>query len=454
MDPVEAVARFLIDHEVEPSHLLLALSGGFDSTALVLTLAPLRDAGYHLTAAHVNHHLRGADSSADERFVKRLCGNLDIPLRIVDGRLSREAIREYGIEGAARNLRYDALERVRAELHADYIVTAHQKNDLAETVLMRLISSGAVSGLRGIAPRSERILRPMLEVSRSEVESLLASAGVAPRIDRSNFDARFTRNRIRHELMPLLETINPNVVSALVETAKQIREITDIASIYFDEIASRAVRRSAHRSDIDLDAIPPRASILETLLLREIRHLQPRSRDVSTADLRRFAAAAGKLSRVSVTKRLELVRRGNTLSLCRRRPPTAPFEHRIEPGVECLIDEISARVVVRRLPNHPEDFRSSDGLTQCFQLPEPAGAFSVRNRRSGDRFRPLGMASEKSLNHFLIDRKIRRDERENILLLLWNDQIVWVSSVEVSEHFRVSDSERPVWEVAVDYRND
>src|SRR5512140_2843230 len=226
MDPREAVGRFLVEQNIDPSHFVVALSGGYDSTALLLTLAPLRDAGYRLTAVHINHHLRGMDSNTDERFVKRLCGNLDVALRVVDGRLDRDAVRELGVEGAAREFRYATLEQIRAELEADYIVTAHQRNDLAETVLMKLISSGAVSGLRGIAPRAGRTLRPMLEVTREDVERLLEDAGIEPRTDRSNFDRRFVRNRIRHDVLPLLRELNPNILSALAETSNQIRQLT------------------------------------------------------------------------------------------------------------------------------------------------------------------------------------------------------------------------------------
>lgn len=454
MDPREAVGRFLLEQNIEPSHLVLALSGGYDSTALILTFAPLREAGYRLSAVHINHHLRGMDSNTDERFVKRLCGNLDVPLRVVDGRLDRDVVRELGVEGAAREFRYATLEQIRVELGADYIVTAHQRNDLAETVLMRLISSGAVSGLRGIAPRSGRILRPMLEVTRADVEALLEAAGIEPRTDRTNFDRRFLRNRVRHDVLPLLEQLNPNILTALAETSNQIRQLTETTSMYLDEVAERAITQAKDSSDFDLATIPDRPALLESLLLREIRRLQPRSRSVSTSDLRRIVAGASTMTRISVTKRLELLRTGPVLSLRRKTPPIGPFAERLEPGTPVDLDAISAHVTLRRLTRLPRDLSSPDRLRQCFQVPEPIGQFQIRNRRTGDRFQPLGMSTEKSLNHFLIDRKIPRHERDRIPLLLWNDHIVWVPGVEVSEQFRVGDQERPVWEVAVEYRSD
>ena len=175
--------------------LLVAVSGGPDSTALLLAL---REIDVPISAAHVNHHLRGAESDGDEQFVRELCARLGVALRVADGSLDPDRIRDHGIEGAARDVRHALLQEIRSEAGATHIATAHHKIDQAETILMLLITGGGLAGLRGIHPvRADGVIRPLLEVSRVDIETFLAQRRVVPRIDRSNSDPRFLRNRVR-----------------------------------------------------------------------------------------------------------------------------------------------------------------------------------------------------------------------------------------------------------------
>src|ERR1041385_6457882 len=166
----DAVARFLSAHHID--RLLVAVSGGPDSTALLVALAELRaDVG----AAHVNHHLRGAESEEDERFVRELCELLRVQLGVVDGTLDPEAIREHGIEAAARDVRHARLHQLREALGMRWIATAHQLDDQAETILMRMMTGSGLAGLRGIHPiRDDGVVRPLLDVTRAEVEQFLS----------------------------------------------------------------------------------------------------------------------------------------------------------------------------------------------------------------------------------------------------------------------------------------
>ncbi|HEX6177541.1 MAG TPA: tRNA lysidine(34) synthetase TilS, partial [Thermoanaerobaculia bacterium] len=147
---LDAVRRFLAAHAIEPCHLLIACSGGVDSTALLLVASDLRADGFTISAGHVNHHLRGDESDGDETFVRDLCARLVVPLHVVDGTIDDDAIRDHGLEGAARDVRYAGLGAIRDKIGARYVATAHQKNDQAETVLMRMVSGTGLAGLRGI----------------------------------------------------------------------------------------------------------------------------------------------------------------------------------------------------------------------------------------------------------------------------------------------------------------
>ncbi len=215
----EAIRRFFRTHGLAAQRVVVAVSGGFDSTALLLAMAELRDT-FDVVAAHVNHHLRGEESDGDEAFVRKLCARLELPLHVADGTLDPAAVRERGIEAAAREVRFARLHEIRGAVGAGYVATAHQKNDQAETVLMRLMNGGGPAALRGIHPvRDDGIIRPLLDVRRRDVVTWLEERGIQPRIDRSNSDPRFLRNRVRK----LLSNVPLSAVDNLAQSAAQAR---------------------------------------------------------------------------------------------------------------------------------------------------------------------------------------------------------------------------------------
>lgn len=216
---VEEVRRFAQANELLASPGVVAVSGGPDSVAL---LRALRDAGCEaLAAAHVNHQLRGPESDEDETFVRTLAEELRVECRVkrIDTAKLAEESRE-NLEATARRIRYDWFEG----MGAAWFATGHTADDQAETVLHRLIRGAGLRGLRGIARRRERIVRPLLDVTRADVLDYLASIGQPYRTDSSNADPRFTRNRIRHELLPLVKSLNPAIVRTLGEAADQAGE--------------------------------------------------------------------------------------------------------------------------------------------------------------------------------------------------------------------------------------
>ena len=416
-----AIRRFLVSHGIGPRPLVAAISGGTDSTALLLALAELGEEGYAVSAAHVNHHLRGADSDADQTFVGDLCRDLGIELQVADGTLDQQALRDRGVEAAAREVRYRRLR----ELARDRLVaTAHQKNDQAETVLMRLLTGSGIAGLRGIHPvREDGFIRPLLDVERDTIEAFLRERSIVPRLDRSNEDPRFLRNRVRSIVSDL------HAVDNLAAAAQQAREQWPLLERAIDAAESGALE----------GRWPAEVWIRQALLGRLVRRLDPQARDF---DARRLSGELERIRRVSVSKTVELVRRGDRLLVERKPEPVPEFEIELQDGA--WIPEIDATIHVAKVRNeeapHPGPLPArGTGARQRFQLPEGASPrFVVRNRRNGDRFQPLGLSSAKKLKDFLIDRKIAADARDRLPLLLWNNEIVWVGGVEISERFKVT----------------
>jgi tRNA(Ile)-lysidine synthase len=432
---VDAIRRFFVAHGIAQRPIVAAVSGGTDSTALLLALVEMGDVQF--SAAHVNHRLRGAESDDDEAFVRELCARFDISLKVADGTLDPQAVRQRGIEAAAREVRH---LRLREMGGSAWIATAHQKNDQAETVLMRLMTGGGIAALRGILPvREDGVIRPMLEVTRAEVEEFLAERGVAARFDRSNADPRFLRNRVR----ALLRTFDADVIDNLAAIAGQAQQQWPILERAIDAAEDVIVTGNETR----FRSMPDDAWLRQALLLRHIRRLDAEARDISASDLARLDAEP---KRTSVTKSVELVRQDGRTVLRRRHMAASPrFEVELDAGSEIVIPEIGA--TVRIGVAEAEQAHRRRNPDQVIQLPKGAAPhFTIRNRRDGDRFRPLGMQHDKKLKDVLIDRKIAAATRDRIPLLLYEGTIAWVAGVEVSELFKVTGEAADLYEVVIE----
>lgn len=436
----EAVWLFVTKNGIEPSGIVAAVSGGPDSTALLLALLDFRAEGFSITCGHVNHHLRGTDSDADEAFVRELCRTHDIELRVADGTLDAAAIKARGIEAAAREIRTQRLLQIRDSVSASFIATAHHKNDQAETILMRVFRGSGVAGLRGILPiRDDGFIRPLLACSRADVERFLADRNIVARHDISNDDPRYFRNRIRRMLRDFDASVIDNIAAVADQARDQWRILNELLDQHDVEATASFTRFTRW---------PDQGWLRQALLHRHITRLDPDARDVSAADLERIISRLSSIRRVSVTKNLELVRKGNDLVLRRRPEETADFECEIAIGGSVFIPEIQATLSLSTAGNRSPV--TGNRQHQIFQLPATSGRFTIRNRRSGDRFHPLGMPADKKLKDFLIDRKIAAEERDRIPLLVWGDQIVWVGGVEVSERFKVTDPAVELFEVRLE----
>ena len=210
--------------------LCVAISGGADSVALLLTLHTERESlGIGLSAVHVHHGLRGEEADADQRFVEDLCIAHDIPLHLHQASVpQRVSDTRETIEEAARNLRYDFFTTLLASGHADTILTAHTLDDQAETVLMKILRGAWTEGLSAIYPiitlQKGKVLRPFLFIRRADIEAYLTQLNQPWRTDSTNTDTAYTRNKIRHELLPQLRTYNPNLDQTLANMAELARE--------------------------------------------------------------------------------------------------------------------------------------------------------------------------------------------------------------------------------------
>ena len=240
---------------------VIAVSGGADSVALLRALH-LLSSDSPLVIAHFNHQLRGAESDADEQFVHELGKTLALPVFTATAEVAREAETQgRNLEDMARELRYAFLNKVALETDAKWIATGHTADDQAETLLHRLIRGTGLQGLRGIAPSREvmpgmRVVRPLLNVTRQEIIAFLRELNQSHREDASNQDLRFTRNRIRHELIPLLKSFNPQIASVLNHLSEQATELfEEQESLAWELLRSVELPRAGELCILDADRL-------------------------------------------------------------------------------------------------------------------------------------------------------------------------------------------------------
>lgn len=408
---------------------LVALSGGADSTALLLSMLELRNEGKigGLFAAHLNHGIRGAYALRDQRFCQSLCGQLGVPFQTETCDAPAYA-REHGmsLEQAARELRYAFLERARIFFGADVIATAHHASDQAETVLLHLLRGCGTGGLCGMKPRNGRIVRPLLETSRAEVLAYLAQKNAAFCEDETNAGNEAARNRIRNELIPALQRMNPAVVEALCKTAALCAEDDACLQCLADEAEERLLLDGG-LDRARLDALP---QALKSRIVR--KRLFSLSGNVSEPDIRRVLALAKAQTgtRIELSGGLSAWTDASALHMGAY-PEECAYSAAFVPEGETITPRGVFRSEFTTAWQKPED--GNEAYLSFDALPE---GLVVRSRLEGDRFFPLGAPGARKLSDVFTDKKIPREERDLPLLCAGNE-VFYAAGLTISEKAKV-----------------
>jgi tRNA(Ile)-lysidine synthase len=426
--------------------VLVALSGGPDSVALLDVLRELEAAGELVVAgvAHFNHQLRGDGADADERFCRELAARLGLPIEVASGDVRAMARAQHrSIEDAARTARYAFFETAADKLQADAIAVGHSLDDQAETFLLRLIRGAGARGLAGIRPKAGRVIRPLIDVSRADLRAYAAERQLAFREDGTNDDVSIPRNRVRHQLMPLLREFSPAVAEVLAREAELAREDEDFLSRAAIDFAASVVLVSRLGIEVDAAAVGSAHPALASRVIREALEKAAPARFFGRDHIRAvLALARGAGVEVSVPG-LTVRRVGGRLLFAAGDPADRPFSNsfRVPLSIPGEVALTGWTVSAEPLPGleRPGALRARNGLVAVAVAPLKL-PLSVRSRRRGDRFRPLGMGGRaRKLQDFLVDRKVARNERDTLPLVVdSDDRIVWVVGQSVAEDFRVT----------------
>jgi tRNA(Ile)-lysidine synthase len=450
MDVVARVRDTIARHELASpaTRVLVAVSGGSDSVALAHVLREL-DAARELTVAglaHFNHQLRES-AGRDEAFVADLAHRLGWPLQSGRGDVAALARREHrSIEDAARTARHAFLEQARIECGADLVAVGHTRDDQAETFLLRLIRGAGPRGLAAMHPRSDRVIRPLLACRREELRAYLAGLGAGFVEDESNADLSIPRNRVRAELLPMLVRFNPAIVDVLADEADLAREEwhwLESEAARLAEALGRPVPEGWALDAAGLRAAPlPLRRHAIWRLMRERAGGRP-------VGFKHVEAALGLLVRADASldapgHRLERI--GSRLVLRHGpRPVVNLFDYPLSiPGM-VDIPEAGLRVSAELADRSTPAWTGLTGRVGMVRHDLCRGPLVVRNRRPGDRFRPVGLEGRKKLQDYFVDRKVARAERDAVPIVVDGaGRIVWVAGHGIDAAFRVTDASQGV----------
>jgi tRNA(Ile)-lysidine synthase len=430
--------------------ILVAVSGGADSVALMDILSTLRDFRLNLVACHLNHLLRGAESDDDEEFVRQLARSYGLPIEVrrVDVR-EIAASEKRSLEDAGRTARYAFFDEVAASRDAHAIALAHHADDQAETVLLRLLRGAGSSGLCAMAPKSAgRYVRPLLNVSRREIVDYLQKRGVAWRTDSSNDDMEFLRNRIRHELIPLLSTYNPAISERLAATAQALAADEEFLDTTTAVIFTRHRVRNADEVTLSVPGVLTEPRGIRLRLYRQailqargdlarisFRHLKEIDRLFFSPKPHLTLTLPDSLRVAKIYQMISFFTAGDDKS-----PPLE--ELLVEgPGIYPLN---SGGMLTVDFAQPTGDLRSAPASIAYFDFDQTPFPWRIRKFRPGDRFSPYGMDGHKKVKELFIDGKIPLFTRRRIPLLFSGETLIWVGGMRRSSKAPLSEQTKTV----------
>jgi tRNA(Ile)-lysidine synthase len=437
--------------------ILVGVSGGADSIALLHVLHYFsKIQKYSLIVVHINHMARGKDSDADANFVESIAEKLKLPfyLKKIDVGIERLQLKT-SFQDAARIIRYQFFEEILHTTGGNKVALGHSADDQAETILMNVIRGTGLKGLTGIPQVRGHIIRPFLETHRKDLEIYLEENDISFRDDSSNSEKKYLRNRIRHELIPHLETYNPGIKKCLEEMSGIAREEDSLLSqMVMDIFKQKSHFLEGSKKDIiwGIDDFQSYPIALRKRLVRET-----------------FCRITGDMQAITANHVQQIIslfnspKPGKSLNIPRGVTVTCRYAAILFSKVIGGISENETRVTPISVPGITElqggniriqtqifsvkrDFSSLDSGRQAFlDLGETGLVVKARFFRAGDRFCPLGMTGNKKLKSFFIDRKVPRSMRSQIPILTnANDDIIWVYGQRISHFYRVTDKTEKV----------
>ena len=421
--------------------VLIGLSGGADSVCLTVALSRLKDEyGLELHAVYVDHGLRPDETPAEAAFAKNLCQSLGVQFHTENIDVLAFAKKEgLGKQEAARELRYKAFDSWVARLGLTRIAVAHNADDQAETFLMRFLRGSGPKGLSAIPPVRGKIIRPLIETQREDIEEFLGNEGISYITDPSNLKEDYLRNKLRLSVVPVLKEINPSFISAVTRTARVLAE----EERYFESAVLKTIMRLLHRKEegeVEFFLSP-----LESLDIVILRRVLRKALDLTSGlrgvefthieDIIKLVKRGSPGDRIDLPHGVRAIKKYSTFLITSRVPVRIGQAILEAPGeLEFGEKTIKAYYAEKDFkPGDPKKIHLFDGDKVHFP-------FVIRTRQDGDFFCPRGLGGgRKKLQDFFVDEKVPRDERDAVPLIVCGEDIILVCGMRADERYKPTD---------------
>jgi tRNA(Ile)-lysidine synthase len=459
----QRVLEFISRHKLIEAgqKILVAVSGGPDSVSLLDILLKLQtELNITLHIAHLNHQLRGEESEADARYVEELAKKLNLPATIEKRDVTAfQSENHLSVEEAAREVRYHFLAETATQTGADRVAVGHTQNDQIETIMLHIIRGTGTRGLRGLQPCQElqfsgrklMVVRPLLEISREETLKYCSLRQLSPCLDSSNLSLSMLRNRVRHELLPLLHEYNPGINDSLLRISRIAQddlEFLELQSVHaWKEIVNEKEKSVVLNKKSFLGLAP---ALKRQLVRRAIGKLLGTLKDIETRHIEEILGALQKPAgrKIILPEGLIFSIEYDRYILGFKPESLVPFpdlkgEFEIEiPGTTRIPGwTIEAKIISR---DSFKKWSVEDNFTGCFDKDCVGTKIKVRTRRRGDWFQPLGMDQTKKIGEFMLDARIPRLWRESIPIFLTPQQVVWVAGWRIDERVKITQNTKRV----------
>ena len=441
MKDLLSACRFFIEKNrlcTVDDRILLAVSGGVDSMVMGDLMNRL---GYSTGVAHCNFSLRGHESDGDENFVRSWADKNDLPFYHTRFDTYSYA-EEHGIsiQMAARDLRYEWFRRILEKEGYDLLALAHNKNDLVETFLINLTRGTGIRGLTGIKPRNDRLIRPILFATRTEILEYAGYFNIKWREDSSNLTNKYMRNKIRHKIIPLFEEMNPDFIHSVADTSQRLAGAGEIFFRYLEDARTTFLIKIGKKQMIPIHKLR-QSSVREAILYELLKPMNFKGGTIHEI-LESLDNPPGKQF-FSPSHRLIKDRDSLIITPLPKNEPEKRYY--IEKTQTQVTDPVILHI--KRFVR-PEGFIIPDARNMAvLDEGKITWPLILRKWKKGDYFMPLGMKGIKKLSDFFIDRKLSLDEKENTWLLTEGDQIVWILGMRIDERYKITEKTKNILQI-------
>lgn len=440
-------------------NIVVGVSGGPDSIALLFILEELQEIiKFNLFVAHINHGIRGEEADKDEHYVKNVCEKLNIPFYSKKVNMDKYAKKHrLSSEEAGRVIRYKFFRELLSKNGGGKIAVAHNKNDQAETLILRIVRGTGIDGLKGMEYKKNDVIRPLLDIDRSEIEKFCQDNCLDARIDKTNLETIYGRNKVRLELIPYIEkNFNEGIIDTLVRTSKIMQLESNFlkkhAKKIYGQILIKKDKNSIKLNNKEFLKIHDgmKSRVLRNSIENLIGHIKGvEEKHIASIIELSFNENTGKEIhignniRVKISYDYLIIENGN------KKIKTIDTRKKVNIDGVTNIKELKMTLKTELIDRKKFNFNTKDRFIKYFDYDKIRGDLFIRNRKSGDKFTPLGMKGTKKIKDFFIDEKIPREERNKIPFIVDEEEITWVVGYRINEKYKITEKTERILKIEI-----